>query len=555
MNYLFLKNWIASNLILNSRLRSNVEKRITLEMKKELLIATSFLDSLSSIRERIYCVINNIHENKKCLNEDCFNLVSFNSFCKGYFQYCSNKCVGKSKIVRENTRKTFMKKYGCDSSFKSEKVKEKIKETNLRRYGKKCAAKSDIVKKKITNSHISKYGLKRASMLKKIKDKTKKTNIKKYGTEWSSQNEEIKNKRRKTCIEKYGFDSPVKNEQVLEKIKKTNLKRYGKEFVVDTEHFKNSHSRSHFDDKIISKINDSKWLKKEHHKKNKTCSRIAEEIGLSPSFVRNKMISQGIEIRNFSFSMAEKEITDFLKIENLKTNVRNIIPPYELDIYIPEHKLAIEFDGLFWHSSHDEESDKVKKNYHLNKTSLCQKKGIKLFHIFENEWLDTMKKDIWKSIINKYLNKTEIINNKEFLIKECSKEQYSNFLYENHLCNKDDSRVNLGMFYNEELLLLMTINEDVVHFYENKNITINYDFLFKYYVDKYKPEKLKTFLDRRFENEKSYQKLGFKLKYNSEPNSHSFKLNKKILCSSGEFCDGYNKIWDCGNAVYVWKNN
>ena len=46
-------------------------------------------------------------------------------------------------------------------------------------------------------------------------------------------------------------------------------------------------------------------------------------------------------------------------------------------------EIAVEFDGMYWHSEENKP-----QNYHLNKTNLCEAKGIQLVHIFEkNEWL------------------------------------------------------------------------------------------------------------------------------------------------------------------------
>jgi hypothetical protein len=73
---------------------------------------------------------------------------------------------------------------------------------------------------------------------------------------------------------------------------------------------------------------------------------------------------------------------------NIDNNVRNIINPFEIDIYLPELKIGIEYNGLFYHS----ESRGKHKTYHLDKTKLAESKGVKLIHIFEDEWL--YKQDI-----------------------------------------------------------------------------------------------------------------------------------------------------------------
>lgn len=64
------------------------------------------------------------------------------------------------------------------------------------------------------------------------------------------------------------------------------------------------------------------------------------------------------------------------------TNTTSVIKPLELDIYIPSHNLAIEFNGDYWHSSLKKQHD-----YHYKKTMACQQQGIGLIHIFEYQWL------------------------------------------------------------------------------------------------------------------------------------------------------------------------
>ena len=83
----------------------------------------------------------------------------------------------------------------------------------------------------------------------------------------------------------------------------------------------------------------------------------------------------------------------------------------EIDIFLPDNNLAIEFNGLYWHSTVYKNSD-----YHLNKTELCEKQGIQLMHIWEDDWL--YKQDIIKSIILNKINATDNINSTECEIKE-----------------------------------------------------------------------------------------------------------------------------------------
>jgi hypothetical protein len=102
-------------------------------------------------------------------------------------------------------------------------------------------------------------------------------------------------------------------------------------------------------------------------------------------------------------SKAELEIIDFIKelgINNIEQSNRKILNGLELDIYLPDYNFAIEYNGNYWHTEEFKED-----NHHFQKTNECINKGIKLIHIFEDEWL--LKKEIVKSRIRNLLNKIE----------------------------------------------------------------------------------------------------------------------------------------------------
>jgi hypothetical protein len=134
-----------------------------------------------------------------------------------------------------------------------------------------------------------------------------------------------------------------------------------------------------------------------------------------------------------STSMGEKEICDFLDIHNIKyeRSNRRLLHNQEIDIYIPSHNLAIEFNGIYWHSS------KFKSpSFHYNKTKKMKLLGIELIHIWEDHWYN--KQHIIKSILK---NKLGIINNKIYA-RSCKSEELKDkleincFLEENHILGK-----------------------------------------------------------------------------------------------------------------------
>jgi hypothetical protein len=122
----------------------------------------------------------------------------------------------------------------------------------------------------------------------------------------------------------------------------------------------------------------------------------------------------------------------------------------ELDIYLPELKLTFEFNGVYWHSNLYKEN-----NFHLNKTKFFQILDISLIHIWEDDWAH--KRDIIKSIIsNKIGLTTNRIGARKCQIREVDNNLVRDFLNENHIQGFVGSKVKLGLFYEDELVSLMT---------------------------------------------------------------------------------------------------
>lgn len=124
-----------------------------------------------------------------------------------------------------------------------------------------------------------------------------------------------------------------------------------------------------------------------------------------------------------SSSYAEKEIVEFIKSErkNIISNDRNIISPLELDIYIPDIKMAIEYNGMYWHN--DKKND---NEYHFNKWNKCYSKDIQLITIWEDDFL-TDKKRIFK-YVNKMINVEENLGHKLNV-------SYTTYKEYSYLCN------------------------------------------------------------------------------------------------------------------------
>jgi len=328
------------------------------------------------------------------------------------------------------------------------------------------------------NAINKKYGVDNVFQLVDTKEKIKVTNNIRYGVENPQQNKEIKEKTENTNLIKYGFKNVFQNDNIKDKIKVTNNIRYGVDYPQQSE------------------------------------------------FIRSKYPSL------HKPSKSENDLLSFIKnnyMGDILNNKNNIISGYELDIYLPELKLAFEFNGLYWHNELNKD-----KNYHNNKSNLCDELGIQLIHIWEDDW--EFKKDIIKSMILNKLGKTE---NKIFArkteIREISDNNLvRNFLNNNHLQGFVGSKIKIGLFYENELISLMIFGmgrkfmntKSIENEYEmlrfcnklNTNIIGGASKLFKYFVKTYKPIQVTSYADRSYSNGNLYKQLGFVLNHISKPN-------------------------------------
>lgn len=286
-------------------------------------------------------------------------------------------------------------------------------------------------------------------------------------------------------------------------------------------------------------------------------------------------------------STAEDEIYDFIKNSLKITDVFKhdvlILDGKELDIFIPSLKIGIEYDGLRWHS----EKFGKDKYYHLSKTLACEKKGVRLIHIFEDEYI--LKKEIVLDKISNILGKRE--KNKKIYARKCNvylakdKKKIQKFLEKNHIQGQTGFSQAIGCFYGDIMVGVMTFKREKDGIWDlNRFCTdINYrcvgaaSKMFSFFVKSFEPKIIKTFLDRRWGTTTNniYEILGFKKDKILAPNYqytdghskryHKFGFRKTILHNKYGFPLDmtetqmvkklkYDRIWDCGLIRYVWTN-
>ena len=285
-------------------------------------------------------------------------------------------------------------------------------------------------------------------------------------------------------------------------------------------------------------------------------------------------------------SELEEQIALFIESLGIKVARcnRTAIKGIELDIYIPDHSLAIEVNGSYWHSTL-----KKDKNYHLRKTQTCTKNNINLIHIFEHEWKNAKVQEKIKELIKKRLciNQTKIYA-RNTIVKSISTDVASDFINSYHLQGTVGCEEALGLFYDDKLIEVMTFgipryntecNKELIRLCSAPGYEIvgGASKLFKHYINTYTPKSIVSYCDISKFNGKVYEQLGFELDGYTPPNyvyvnSSDLSTLSRYQCMKHKLIEkgwgtegqteeqimtekGYMKVYDCGNKRYVYRSN
>lgn len=508
-------------------------------------------------KDQLFYFVNNITEKVVCL--ECGKPTkSRGTIAKGFAEYCSNACLNFSaNSIR--VKKAMQAKYGVNGYSQTPEHEIKVKATKLANFG---------------DENYNNM------------DKNKATKLERYGNENYVNIEAAKI----TNLEKYGFDNVSKNEDVIKKIGDTNLLKYGSIAPTQSKGVMDKLKLTMFN-KIKSKVLIDEFIDYDFDLKSYTllCDKCSTEYKmLMPLYNERKRANQstcttcnpiGIPMT----SSYEIEIYDSIKTYYDGDVVRNdrTILKQELDIYIPEFKLAIEFNGLYWHSE-------IYKNekYHLNKQKACLEKGITLIHIFEDEWY--YRKSIVESVIK---NRLGLIDNKLFgrkcTIQSIDNKTSDSFLDDNHIQGSGSANsIRLGLYHQDELVSVMTFSKgrvamggnsdeyELTRFCNKKNTSVigAASKLFKYFRINNVVKNIISYSDNRWFDGGMYQTLGFTYTHESKENywyvvgnqrKHRFNFRKDVLVKQGYdstktereimFERKLYRIYDCGNKRWDFK--
>ena len=373
---------------------------------------------------------------KTCLEKYGVSAYSkTDEFKQDYKKTCLEKYnvdnIAKIPEFRDKAKKTCLERYGVEYCSQMKEYKDKVKETCLQRYGVDNPSKSQTVKDRVKETCLERYGVEYYPQTKEYKSKAIKSSKQKYGVDHYSKTNEFKEKIIKTNTDKYGVDWYYQTDEFKQKAKDASLRKYGTEYYMKSLDYRNN-IKGKFHE-ILDKagyIKDGYKLISYNGDGNYEiyCPKCNNNFIINSNnqyYNRHKNHQEICTICNplhKSYSCGEKELAEYVSSiysDVILENDRSIIHPYELDIYFPDLRLAIEYNGDYWHANpkyYSEDhiigdiSAKEVRKKDKQKINRCIKAGIELLIIWEDDWIN--RQDVVKQELSDII--TELVEKRAY---------------------------------------------------------------------------------------------------------------------------------------------
>lgn len=498
-----------------------------------------------------------------------------------------------SEKGKEDIKNILIDKFGVDNPQKNEGIKSKTKQTNLEKYGFECSLSSPDIREKIKKTNLEKYGVEFPSQSKEISDKILSTNQERYGGNSPLSSPEILNKSKLTLISNYNVDSPLKSEIIKDRVRKTNLSIRGVEWPTQSEMVREVLRGSNRIKYGSDSTSQSDFFRKENYAISnhpKYLSYVDNRVSLFRCDLDkdhdfqihydnyHKRTLQKIPlctvcnpISDLS-SIKERELLEYIRSAYVGQIVESYRDGLEIDIYLPELKIGFEFNGIYWHSDQWKE-----KNYHLEKTEFFSERGIRIIHIWEDDWMDRRK--IIESMISNMFNSNRTVFARKCEVRQIGVSDARYFLNDNHIQGFVNSVVKIGLYHGDELVSVMTFDNfegrkkmgdggwNLSRFCNvvGVNVVGGASKLLKHFIRKWDPKRIISYADRDWSVGKMYETIGFVRMSDGRPDYkyvvggkrvHKSRFRKSKLkisdVSESNFMKGRGvyKIWDCGKIKF-----
>lgn len=280
------------------------------------------------------------------------------------------------------------------------------------------------------------------------------------------------------------------------RIRETSLQRYGVENWMQLS----------VPPEALATMNDSNWLQEQHVVLKKPITQICEELGLhwknANGMIKRRLAKFNIDQQyHFSQSYPEQELTTLLNSWGIETtsNSRGIIPPKEIDIFVPGANIAIEYCGLIWHSSAF-----LPKRYHQAKMEACNAKGIRLITIFEDEWIHRRQQVIEKlaHIFNK--STLPVVYARKCIVDVVNRQTKTPFFEQYHIQGDGPSSMQFGLYHDGDLVAIAAFKNDgdgeytLSRYASSRRVIGGCSKLTSHFIKHIDPNRIVTFADLRW---------------------------------------------------------
>mgnify|MGYP004645601071 CR=1 FL=1 len=533
----------------------------------------------NSVFHCLYCGAP-ISYNKKFCSHSCnskYNLSKYNPFSDNSVmdavrenQQLKLQDKNYKKSITDKIKATKLEKYGDENYHNIEKMKQ----TNLSRYGVEFnfSSSDEHINGKETLNKLMQDEEYRKSVI----DKREQTSLENNGVKNIFQDTEYI----KSCKIKTSGSLEKSYKKGLEKSKQTNVQKYGKEFYTQTDEYKSISKETR--DKRISSLGYFLPIQNNYCDEFK---KLLYDRDKSIDYLKNKKYTINDLSINFNCSITaivkwvkrlnlqeyvqfhvgskyEKELMSIFGELNFKLHYK-LPNGKEIDLYNEEKRIGIEFNGDYWHSDINKN-----KSYHFDKSIEAQNNDIRLIHIYEYEWLDERIKPILISLINIACGKVDKkIYARNCVIKQISNIEARDFNNKNHLQGHRNAQITYGLFYEDELVQLMSFSYDKkCGWWEiirgcpgSNNIVIGgVSKLFKHFIKEQHPDKIFSYCDFNKFDGTGYEKIGMKFIGYTGPdktwliNGKAVKRQPSKHKQLKELAEA--SIWGAGSKKYLWTN-
>ena len=361
------------------------------------------------------------------------NIKQFEYYRTGY------RCRKGCPCVPEAHAQTMLARYGVEHALQSKIFMDKMVSTLQNNHGTSTVYSAGKVKRDTTM--INTYGVLYPLESPKILSKTRNTLKSRIGVEYPFMDRSIRRRAVETILSRYGVSTVMQLPEVRAAIKHTLYKTYGVENA----------SQINLDKGALAKFNDDADFSRVYRELDSTKA-ISTYYGMSISSVQKRAAKLGLPKKRALISVPEQQVADYMRDIGavIVQSNRTVIRPKEIDIFLPEQNIGIEFDGIYMHSSRMTDSMHL-----LDKTMRAYDAGCKLIHVFSDEWL--YHEQIVKSRLAHLIGKSDRIYARRTDVQIVSdKSIIDKFLEKNFLGSVMQYDVSVSLRYNGRVVSVMT---------------------------------------------------------------------------------------------------